>query len=143
MKCFKLVSKSKPKTAHGKSRKKSEPVKFEEAVLEQIKLCKKPRRKDGSYKTSRPLPKSWVEDWSDTGHGLVLVPQLRLGKKQIPFWANKDGSPKGIPVNMDDRYPGYEELIELHKRVVEGRYNSRIYIRLREERKKSAAKSKT
>ena len=43
---------------------------------------------------------------------------------------------------MDQKYPGWAELNDLRERVAEGRYNSRIYIRLREERKKSAAKSK-
>ena len=142
MKRFKLVSKSKPKPDRDKPRKKSEPVKFEEAIIEQIKLCKKRRRKGGRYKTTKPLPKSWIEDWSDKGYGLVLVPRLQLDKRQIPFWANKDGSPKGTPVDMDQKYPGWAELNDLRERVAEGRYNSRIYIRLREERKKSAAKSK-
>ena len=142
MKRFKLVSKSKPKTARNKPRKKSEPEKFKEAIEEQIRLCKRARRKDGRYKSSRPFPKSWIEDWSDKGYGLVMVPRLRLGKRQIPFWANKNGSPKGTPVDMGQKHPGQAELIDLCERVTEGRYNSRIYIRLREERKKSAAKSK-
>ena len=144
MKRFKLVSKEKPKPKQEKPRKKSAVRKFEDAILQQIKLCKKPRLKDGRYKTTKPLPKSWVEDWSAYDRGFVLVPKLDLDGQQIPFWVDpKTGRAKGIPVDMEQPHPGLAELNRLIEMVAAGQYRTPIYNRLREERKKLARKTKS